>query len=248
MNFQKLVQGIFPFLIILLFVVFTSNCQSDRTQQENTKSTDAQQQVQDSTEHGTIRFDFEDIPLGNLPNTWHTAVTGKGNSGKWEIVTDKNESGSNKVLAQTSMENFGYHFDVAVAKETNFKNLTLSLKFKAIKGEEDQGGGPVWRYRDADNYYIARANPLENNFRVYKVVNGNRKQLKSYSLPVINGLWHSIKIEHIGTHIKCYYDGQLYLEVDDDTFMEAGSVGVWTKADSYCLFDNLVVDIKEYSK
>ncbi len=244
MKFQKLFQGIFSFLIILLFVFFTSNCQSDRTQQEEVKSTDAQEQVQESTADGTIRFDFEDMQPGNLPNTWGTALTGKGSPGKWEIVTDKNESGPTKVLAQTSMENFGYHFDIAVAKETNFKNLTFSLEFKAIKGEEDQGGGPVWRYRDADNYYIARANPNENNFRLYKVVDGNRKQLKSYSLPVISGQWHSIKIEHIGTQIKCYYDGQLYLEVDEDTFMEAGKVGVWTKADSYCLFDNLVVDGK----
>ena len=244
MRFQKLVQGFFSFLIILLFVVFINNCQSDQTQQEKTILTDTTKQVQENTVEGTIRFDFEDLQPGNLPNTWSTAITGKGGPGKWEIVADKNESGSTKVLAQTSMENFGYHFDVAVAKETNFKNLTLSVEFKAIKGEEDQGGGPVWRYRDADNYYIARANPLENNFRVYKVVDGNRKQLKSYSLPVISGQWHSIKIEHIGTHIKCYYDSQLYLEVDDDTFMEAGNVGVWTKADSYCLFDNLVVDVK----
>jgi len=244
MNFQKHVQGIIPFFIILLFIVFISNCQSDRTQQEKAKSTEAQQVVQDSTAEVTVRFDFEDLSLGKLPDEWKTAVTGKGNSGNWEIVTDKNESGPIKVLAQTSMENFGYHFDVAVAKETNFKDLTLSLDFKAIKGEEDQGGGPVWRYIDADNYYIARANPLENNFRVYKVVDGNRKQLKSYSLPVISNQWHSIKIEHIGTQIKCYYDGQLYLEVDDDTFMEAGSVGVWTKADSYCLFDKLIVDVK----
>ena len=244
MRFQKLVQGFVSFFIIFLFVVLISNCQSDQTQQEMTKSTDTPQQVQDSTAEETVRFDFEDLQPGNLPNTWITAITGKGNPGKWEIVTDKNESGPTKVLAQTSMENFGYHFDVAVAKETNFQNLTLSVEFKAIEGEEDQGGGPVWRYKDADNYYIARANPLENNYRVYKVVDGNRKQLKSYSLPVISGQWHSIKIEHIGTQIKCYYNGQLYLEVDDDTFMEAGNVGVWTKADSYCLFDNLVVDVK----
>jgi len=244
MKFQKLVKGIFSFLILLLFVVFTSNCESDGTQQEKKKSTDTQIQVKESPADGAVRFDFEDMQPGILPNTWHTAMTGKGNSGKWEIVTDKNESGSSKALAQTSMENFGYHFDVAVAKGSNFKDLNLSLDFKAIKGEEDQGGGPVWRYKDANNYYIARANPLENNFRLYKVVDGNRKQLKSYNLPVISGQWHSIKIEHIGTQIKCYYDGQLYLEADDNTFMEAGKVGVWTKADSYCLFDNLVVDIK----
>ena len=115
MRFQKLVQGFFSFLIILLFIVFINNCQSDQTQQEKTKSTDTQEQVQESTTEGTIRFDFEDMQPGDLPNTWHTAVTGKGDPGKWEIITDKNESGPTKVLAQTSMENFGYHFDVAVA-------------------------------------------------------------------------------------------------------------------------------------
>jgi len=186
--------------------------------------------------------DFESYSPGALPSNWSAAMTGKGKPGKWEILTDERDHQPTRVLAQTFMENYGYHFDVAVAKETNYKNLELSVKLKAIKGKEDQGGGPVWRYQDENNYYIARANPLESNFRVYKVIDGNRKQLKSYSLPVTSGEWHTIKIEHIGPQIKCYFDGQLYLEVEDDQFLQPGKVGVWTKADSYCYFDDLVVE------
>jgi len=245
MKFSKRVQVAVSVLMMLPFVVFLTKCQSNQPKQEETQSKSAQRDAQaDTATTGVVRFHFDDLQSGNLPDGWETAMTGKGKPGNWQIVLDENESGPTKVLAQTSMENFGYHFDIAVAKATEFKDLTLSLEFKAVKGKEDQGGGPVWRYQDADNYYIARANPLENNFRVYKVVNGNRRQLKSYSLPVISGQWHTIRIEHLGTHIKCYYDGQLYLEVDDDTFLQPGKVGVWTKADSYCYFDDLVVEAK----
>ena len=189
-------------------------------------------------------FNFDKCQPGSLPNGWEAAMTGKGKTGKWEVTLEKTKTGENKVLAQTSMKNFGYHFDIAVAKETSFKDITLSVKFKAIKGNEDQGGGPVWRYIDENNYYICRANPLENNYRVYKVINGNRKQLKSYSLPVTSGEWHTIKVEHIGNDIKCYYDGQLYLQAEDDSFTNAGKIGLWTKADSYCFFDDFSVEEK----
>lgn len=245
MKIRNQIQVIFSILLISLLTILIINCQSEQNQHEGLDSKPVTQLVPaDSKPVEAVAFNFEDLQPGNLSENWQTALTGKGDHGKWEIVADKNESGPTKVLAQTSMKNFGYHFDIAVAKEPQFQNLSLSVKFKALKGEEDQGGGPVWRYQDADNYYIARANPLENNFRLYKVINGNRKQLKSYSLPVISGQWHTIKIEQVGTHIKCYYDGELYLEVDDDTFTKPGQVGVWTKADSYCYFDDLKVEAR----
>lgn len=182
-------------------------------------------------------FTFDNYTTGKSPEGWSNYFTGKGHTGKWEII-DEN---GNKVLAQTSMENYGYHFDVIVNDNLEYKDLEITVKFKGVKGEEDQGGGPVWRYRDADNYYIARANPLENNFRVYKVVNGNRRQLKSVNMEINTGQWYTMKITMKGNKIKCYLDGELKLEAVDDTFENSGKTGLWTKADAVTYFDNLEI-------
>ena len=183
----------------------------------------------------TISFDNDEV--GEMPAGWSNYLTGKGKLGKWGVRQDQD----NKVLVQASQENFGYHFDVIVWEESNYRDLQLSVKFKGVEGKEDQGGGPVWRYQDADNYYIARANPLENNFRVYKVVNGNRKQLASARIKIPSAEWHTIFIKMVGNHIECFYDGQKYLDVTDDTFKSSGKIGLWTKADAVTYFDDLQI-------
>ncbi|NOZ62227.1 MAG: hypothetical protein GXO74_11135 [Calditrichaeota bacterium] len=232
-------------LMFILVTIFSTNCQSQKSNQKKQQTKESKQMVSQDTSKTSVQvFNFEKCEVGKLPVGWETAMTGRGTLGHWEIAVDKTKSGENKVLAQTSMKNFGYHFNMAVKKDSDFKDLILTVKFKAIKGNEDRGGGPVWRYQDANNYYICRANPLENNFRVYAVIDGNRRQLKSYSLPITSGEWHTIKIEHTGTHIKCYFDSHLYLEADDSTFTQSGKVGVWTKADSYCYFDDLKIEEK----
>jgi hypothetical protein len=133
---------------------------------------------------------------------------------------------------------------LAVAEETNFTDLEIKLKFKAVDGQEDQGGGPFWRYQDADNYYVCRANPLEDNFRFYKVVNGNRKQLASAKVKVPGKVWHSIKVKNIGNRVQCWLDGKLYLDLTDDTF-KSGKVGLWTKADAVTYFDDFKIETNE---
>ncbi len=246
MKRKNQIAAILATSLFLLVSVFVMSCQSQKPEQKKeTSAAEQQVAVADTAQQSSVQiFDFESCEIGKLPQGWETGMTGKGTPGNWQVLTEKTETGENKVLAQTSMKNFGYHFDIAVAKNTDYKDLTITVRFKAIKGEEDRGGGPVWRYQDENNYYICRANPLENNFRVYKVIDGNRRQLKSYSLPVTSGEWHTIHIEHIGNHIKCFYDGQLYLETDDSTFTKPGKVGVWTKADSYCYFDDLKIEKK----
>jgi hypothetical protein len=116
------------------------------------------------------------------------------------------------------------------------------VAFKALKGNADQGGGLVWRYQDANNYYVTRYNPLESNFRVYKVIDGLRKQLGDNSdLKLKEGEWHTINVNHIGKKIVCKLDGEKYLEVEDDAITKAGKIGLWTKADAQTAFDNLSV-------
>jgi len=180
----------------------------------------------------TISFDGE--TAGTMPANWSNYFTGKGKPGKWEI---RNDNG-NKVLAQVSQENLGQHFDVIVMDKPDYQDMELEVKFKGVEGEEDQGGGPVWRYLDENNYYIARANPLENNFRVYKVVDGNRKEMASADIMITSGEWHTIFVRVKGNQIECYYNGKKHLEVADDTFPDGGKIGLWTKADAMTYFDD----------
>ncbi|MGR3310754.1 MAG: ethylbenzene dehydrogenase-related protein [Candidatus Brocadiales bacterium] len=186
-------------------------------------------------------WNFDKESVGKLPKGFSNQITGGGNPSRWEIIDDNTAPSPPYVLAQTSTETLGYHFNLVVIEDTDYSNLELGVKFKAVSGREDQGGGPVWRYQDPDNYYIARANPLENNFRVYKVVNGSRKQLDSVKIKVTSGEWHTIRIINKDDKIQCYYDAKLFLEVSDNTFKK-GKIGLWTKADAVTYFDDLEVE------
>ena len=188
----------------------------------------------------TLILNFDRDKPGQLPANFSQHVTGRGQPGIWKVVTAADAVSQPNVVEQTSKKYFGYHFNVLVDDSTDFANIELTVHFKALTGREDQGGGPVWRYRDADNYYIARANPLENNFRVYKVVDGNRKMLATVHIPITTHKWHTIRIKNSGDHIQCYYDGQLYLNAHDTTFTH-GKIGLWTKADAVTQFDDLIV-------
>ena len=133
-------------------------------------------------------------------------------------------------------------FNLCVARDTSFKDVALAVSFKAVKGNTDQGGGLVWRYLDANNYYVARMNPLEDNFRLFKVVNGKRLQIASKdSLEVPAGTWHKMTVTMKGDQIECTLNGKKYLEAKDGTFKKAGRVGLWTKADAQTYFDDLSV-------
>ncbi|NOZ57738.1 MAG: DUF1080 domain-containing protein, partial [Calditrichaeota bacterium] len=166
---------------------------------------------------------------------------GNGKPGVWKVLEDPSAPSGTHVFAQTSSYGAGYHFNLAVAEDTDYKDLEIEVKFKAVKGREDRGGGPVWRYKDPNNYYICRANPLESNYRVYKVVNGVRKMLESATVKIPSGVWHSLRVVQRGNHIQCWYDGKKYLDVVDNTFTDSGKIGLWTKADAVTYFDNLEV-------
>lgn len=143
------------------------------------------------------------------------------------------------VIAQTAKSS-GPTFNLALIEGSSHKDLVLEVKMKPAAGEIDQGGGLVWRARDAKNYYLARFNPLEDNFRVHKVADGKRSQLQSAELEAADG-WHTLKIEMAGERIQCFFDGKRRLEVKDDTFKDAGQIGLWTKADAQTRFDDLEV-------
>ena len=182
-------------------------------------------------------FDFENYATGNTPPGWTTALTGRGKMCDWRIVNDN----GNKVLAQTSSETPDYRFNIITNNTLSYKDVEISVRFKAVKGSGDQGGGPVWRYKDENNYYVVRANPLENNYRVYKVVNGNRVQLKSATIKMSSGKWYPLKVVMKGNNIQCYFNDNLAFRVTDSTFPDPGKIGLWTKSDAVTRFDDMQV-------
>ena len=168
-----------------------------------------------------------------------------GTLAKWSLIPDPSApSGKTALLVQPDPRtNHGSCFNVLLSRKLKAKDLKLSVWVKAVKGREDQGGGPVWRAKDADNYYVVRWNPLEDNFRLYYVKGGHRRMLASARVKAPAHQWHEITVEHRGDLIKCYFDGKLLLEKRDRTFTEAGALGLWSKADAQTVFDLLRVEV-----
>lgn len=165
-----------------------------------------------------------------------------GEVGEWKVVADSTAPSKGNVLAQLA-KNERPVFNVALARATTFTDVDITVKIKAVAGEIDQGGGVVWRAKDAQNYYIARYNPLEQNYRVYRVEGGKRVQLGSADIARSAG-WHTVRVTMTGDHIECLYDAKKFLDVKDSTFKGAGMIGLWTKADAVTHFDDLVVNGK----
>jgi hypothetical protein len=189
-------------------------------------------------------YGFDGDALGQLPAKFHTAKTGGGAQEKWSVVADPTAPSKPNVVAQTSTDQTDYRFPLLIADEGSFQDLDLSVKFKPVSGSIDRAGGLVFRLKDPNNYYIVRANALENNFRLYHVVNGRRSQFAGANLKVTSGEWHELRIEAVGNKITCYYDGNKKIEATDGTFKDAGKVGLWTKADSVTYFDDMKVTAK----
>src|SRR5262245_17015242 len=187
-------------------------------------------------------FTFAKGDLGKVPAGWKADQTGKGDASVWKVVEDKTApSKSGFALAQTA-ESPSTVFNLCVAEDTSFKDVEITVAFKANAGKKDQGGGVVWHYQDANNYYIARMNPLEDNFRVYKVVGGKRSpEFQDAEVKIPSGEWHTLSVKMVGDKIECSLDGKKYLEAKDDAFTKAGKVGLWTKADAQTSFDNFSV-------
>jgi hypothetical protein len=192
----------------------------------------------------SFTYNFDSDTVGTKPAKFHSARTGQGAESKWEVLADATAPSKPNVVAQTSTDKTDYRFPLLIADEGSFKDLELSVKFKAVSGEVDRAGGLVFRLKDANNYYIVRANALEDNYRLYHVVEGKRRQFAGANFKVTSGEWHELRVECVGNKIICYYDGAKKIEATDDTFNEAGKVGLWTKADSVTHFDDLRVTAK----
>lgn len=189
------------------------------------------------------RFNFDQTAAG-LPSGWIIAATNPdGPLAEWQIKADPAAVSSPQVLAITRIRNeSGDVFNLCWTHDLVFQNGSVEVNVRADNGKEDQGGGLIWRAQDADNYYVARYNPLESNLRLYFVKEGRRTQLASADISGIkSGEWFRLKIVHQGERIEAYLNGKKYLEATDGTFLKAGGIGFWSKADAASSFDDLVV-------
>ena len=186
-----------------------------------------------ATDAATLSFSFaQDVP-GALPAGWRAGVTGRG-SPLWTVEADASAPSKPHVLKQSGSGTFPW----CIRPDVSFTDGAVEVKFKSVSGSQDQAGGVMWRFKDGDNYYVARANALEDNVSLYYTQNGRRNTLKYVDAPVPRNTWHTLRVEFSGKSIRVIFNGNSYIEMEDAHFADAGAVGVWTKADSVTLFDD----------
>ncbi len=235
-------------ILIILALAFMTACErGEKDEDEDEKAptasaSPAQQQGVAALPAGkAATYNFDGASLGSLPSNFISSRTGGGDMGTWAVLSDNTTPSKPNVLAQTSTDRTDYRFPMAVLNDGVFKDLELSVKFKPVAGSVDEAGGLVFRYRDENNYYVVRANALEDNCNLYHVINGRRQQFAGANITVTPKQWHELKVVAIGNQFSCFFDGKQVIQATDDTFKDAGRVGMWTKADSVTYFDDFTV-------
>jgi hypothetical protein len=198
-------------------------------------------QATDTADDGEVRVDFEDRPVGAPPPSFDTGLTGKGGPVRWALLEDGSAPNGPTVLAETSGDRTSDRFPLAILKGFEARDVEVRVRFRPVSGKVDQAAGLMVRLRDPDNYYVARANALEGNVRLYEVVDGRRRQLAGVDVEVPAGEWQELGLRAEGERLTVSLDGEELFGATDRTFAEAGRVGLWTKADSLTHFDDLVV-------
>jgi hypothetical protein len=201
-----------------------------------------------------LMLDFETAEVGELPANFSTALTGGGGPAAWVVKEESSAPSGRKVLAQTSTDETSSRFPLCLYDDFTAKDVEVSVTFKPVSGKVDQAAGIVWRYQNKDNYYIVRANALENNVVLYKVENGKRTDLKPVGAglvaygkkaTVLSGQWSELRVATKGNRFEVAVNGESLFAVEDNTFTATGKVGLWTKADSVTAFDNLTLESEE---
>jgi hypothetical protein len=178
-------------------------------------------------------INFDDMKSGAAPAGWIATQTGSGRA-KWSVEKDDSAPSKPNVLKQSGQATF----PVCIKDDTSLKDGFVEVKFKPVAGKEDQAGGVIWRVQDANNYYISRANALEDNVTIYHTINGKRVAFKNINTKVTSGVWHTLRVDFKGNKFTVTFDGNKVIDATDESFANAGKVGVWTKADSVTLFDD----------
>lgn len=195
--------------------------------------------VNDMSNHA---ISFESTQTGATPEGWTATLTGSGDP-KWTVENDATAPSKSKVIKQSGRATY----PLLLKNDSNIKDGFVEMKFKAIAGSQDRAAGIVWRAKDANNYYVMRANALEDNVVLYKTVKGTRSSLDivgrkggyGVNVAVPANTWHTLRIDFKASRFSVSFNGKQLFEVDDSTFTDAGKIGLWTKADSVTLFDEV---------
>ncbi len=182
---------------------------------------------------------FDASTCGAPPAGWTAGKTGKGGP-NWSVEQSPGAPSGPNVLQQSGDATY----PVCILNGTHLRDGFVEVKFKTVSGREDQAGGVLWRALDADNYYVARANALEDNVAIYYTVAGKRSEKKRADIKVAPGIWHTLRVDFEANRFRVTFDGKPALEWQDATFRGPGAVGVWTKADSHTLFDDFTYEAK----
>jgi Galactocerebrosidase, C-terminal lectin domain len=182
------------------------------------------------------------MDVGKPPAGFKFARTGQGSASEWTVVDDPSSS-TGRVIEQSSTDRTDYRFPLAILDPVVAKNVEVSLSFKPVAGQVDQAGGIAVRVADADNYYVVRANALEDNVRFYRVVKGRREQLDGVNTKVAGNQWHTLGLKAQGDKFTIEFDSKTLFTTTDKTFAGEGRVALWTKADSITRFDQIAIDV-----
>jgi hypothetical protein len=192
------------------------------------------------TQTGVIMIAIDKMTVGAAPADFEFARTGQGGPGQWTVTADATASGE-RAIEQTSTEKTDYRFPLAIYKPASAGNVDVTVRFKSVAGKVDQAGGIAVRLSDPDNYYVVRANALEDNVRFYRLVRGQREQLEGANIKVTANEWHQLGLRADGELFIITFDGKQLFTATDRTFAGAGKVALWTKADSVTRFDRIEI-------
>jgi Domain of Unknown Function (DUF1080) len=176
---------------------------------------------------------FDDTKPGTVPEGWQATETGIGTA-HWSVEKDETAASPKHVLKQSGEA----EFPICIFQKVEMADGFIEVKFKPVAGKEDQAGGVIFRVKDKDDYYIVRANALEDSVVLFHTLRGHREQVKSIDIKVASQQWHKLRVEFRGRHIKVYFENKLIMETDDESLKGSGKIGVWTKSDSVTLFDD----------
>jgi hypothetical protein len=195
--------------------------------------------VQAETASPASVWNFDREQPGTLPSDFSIGTLFDGRpAGDWQVLATDRAKSSPYVLAQLMAKGAEHAYKVVLLKEVIASDLNLEVSFLPIKGQADMGGGLIWRAADDRNYYLARANPLEQNIRVYRVVKGVRHMLENFDQTINVKQWHTLRVTHRGCRVNIFYDDKQVFDLCDKTF-HGGMIGLWTKSDAVTYFDDL---------
>jgi hypothetical protein len=191
-------------------------------------------------QEGVTMIVIEKMDVGSAPADFDFGRTGQGGPGQWVVVSDPSATGG-RAIEQSSTDRTDYRFPLAIYRPLSAKNVDVSIRFKTVAGSVDQAGGIALRLIDPDNYYVLRANALEDNVRFYRVTGGRRVQIAGVNAKVSGNEWHTLGLKADGEHFAITFDGKELYQATDNSITAAGRIALWTKADSVTRFDRVEI-------